>query len=128
MSDTHLITKEHAHADYSAAHEPVLTVDPGTGERLTFETDDAAYAQMEELRDIAKVTATINPVTGPVHVTGAEPGDTLAVTIHDIEMAEHGVEELGEWDVIRIEHEDERLVGQRERAIDLPGLRTGHVE
>lgn len=90
MTDTHLITKEHAHADYSAAHEPVLTVEPGTGERLTFETDDAAYAQMEQLRDLAKVTATINPVTGPVHVTGAEPGDALAVTVHDIEMAEHG--------------------------------------
>ncbi|GAA2747793.1 acetamidase/formamidase family protein [Terrabacter aerolatus] len=86
----HLITKDHAQADYSASHEPVLTVEPGTGERITFETDDAAYAQMEELRDLARVTATINPVTGPVHVVGAEPGDALAVTIHDIEMAEHG--------------------------------------
>ncbi|MCU1536792.1 MAG: acetamidase/formamidase [Humibacillus sp.] len=90
MTTTHLITKDHAHAGYSADHEPVLTIDPGTGERVTFETDDAAYAQMEELRDLAKVSATINPVTGPVHVRGAEPGDALAVTIHDIEMAEHG--------------------------------------
>jgi amidase len=90
MTSTHLITKDHAHAGYSAEHEPVLTVDPGTGERITFETDDAAYAQMEELRDLAKVTATINPVTGPVYVRGAQPGDALAVTIHDIEMAEHG--------------------------------------
>jgi amidase len=90
MAATHLITKDHAHADYSVSHEPVLTVDAGTGERLTFETDDTAYAQMEELRDLAKVTATINPVTGPVHVRGAEPGDALAVTIHDIEMVEHG--------------------------------------
>ncbi|RKT76899.1 amidase [Terracoccus luteus] len=90
MTTTHLITKDHAHAGYSADHEPVLTVEPGTGERITFETDDAAYAQMEEHRDLARVTATINPVTGPVHVEGAEPGDALAVTIHDIEMAEHG--------------------------------------
>ncbi len=73
MAESHLITKDHAHADYSAAHEPVLTVDPGTGERITFETDDAAYAQMEELRDLAKVTATINPVTGPVHVRELSP-------------------------------------------------------
>lgn len=87
---THLITKDHGHADYSADREPVLTVDPGTGERITFETDDAAYAEMEQVRDLAKLTATINPVTGPVHVNGAEPGDALAVTIHDIEMAEHG--------------------------------------
>jgi len=31
VTENHLITKDHAHADYSAAHEPVLTVDPGTG-------------------------------------------------------------------------------------------------
>lgn len=90
MPQTHLLTKDQARAGYSAAHDPVLTVSPGTGERITFETDDAAYAQMEELRDLSKVTATLNPVTGPVHVEGAEPGDALAVTIHDIEMAEHG--------------------------------------
>ncbi|MER7071822.1 acetamidase/formamidase family protein [Terrabacter sp. NPDC000476] len=87
---THLIPKDRAHADFAATHEPALTVDPGTGDHLTFETDDTAYAQMEELRDLAKVTATINPVTGPVHVRGAEPGDALAVTIHSIETAEHG--------------------------------------
>lgn len=68
----------------------MLTLAPGTGERIVFETDDAAYAEMEEYRDLAKVTATLNPVTGPVHVEGAEPGDALAVTIHDIAMAEHG--------------------------------------
>lgn len=90
MPQTSVIPKDQARAGYSAAYEPVLTVAPGTGERITFETDDTAYAQMEELRDLSKVTATLNPVTGPVHVEGAEPGDALAVTIHDIEMAEHG--------------------------------------
>lgn len=86
----HLITRDQARAGYDAAYEPVLTLAPGTGERIVFETDDAAYAEMEEYRDLAKVTATLNPVTGPVHVEGAEPGDALAVTIHDIAMAEHG--------------------------------------
>ena len=86
----HLITRDHAQAGYSAEHEPVLMVTPGAGDRIVFETDDAAYAQMEERRDLAKITATLNPVTGPVHIEGAEPGDALAVTIHDIAMAEHG--------------------------------------
>lgn len=90
MTTTHLITKDQARAGYSATHEPVLSVRPGTGERITFETDDAAYAQMDQLRDLAKITATLNPVTGPLHVQGAQPGDALAVTIHDIEMADHG--------------------------------------
>ena len=87
MTEHHLITKDHAHAGYSAAHEPVLTVDPGTGERIAFETDDAAYAQMEELE----------PVEGhgddqPRHRSGPRPGsqavgDALAVTIRGIDMA-----------------------------------------
>lgn len=87
---THLLTKDQASAGFSAAREPALRIVPGTGERITFETDDLAYAQMAELRDLARVTATLNPVTGPVHVEGAEPGDALAVTIHDIELADEG--------------------------------------
>jgi amidase len=86
----HLLTKEQSYASFSADHEPALRIAPGTGETITFETDDAAYAEMERVLDLAKVTATLNPVTGPVYVEGAEPGDTLAVTIHDIELAEQG--------------------------------------
>jgi amidase len=36
------------------------------------------------------VTATINPVTGPVFVEGAEPGDVLAVTVHDVTPGPQG--------------------------------------
>ena len=86
----HLITKDQSAAAYSAAQPPVLTVTAGAGDRIIFETDDLAYAQMEEFGDLARVTATINPVTGPVHVEGAEPGDVLAVTIHDLVLAEQG--------------------------------------
>lgn len=87
---THVLTKEQSGPGWSPDAEPVLRVAPGTGERIAFETDDAAYAQMEEFRDLSKVTATLNPITGPVFVEGAEPGDALAVTIHDIELAEQG--------------------------------------
>jgi amidase len=86
----HLLTKNQASGAFSPSAEPVLRVTAGAGDLLTFETDDLAYAQMEEYRDLLKVTATINPVTGPVYVEGAEPGDALAVTITDIELAEQG--------------------------------------
>ena len=89
MTD-HFLGREHGTASFSATREAVLRVTPGAGDRITFETDDLAYAQMEEHGDLARVTATINPVTGPVHVEGAEPGDTLAVTIHAIDVAEQG--------------------------------------
>ncbi|MCW2810213.1 MAG: acetamidase/formamidase [Friedmanniella sp.] len=86
----HLLTSDQSFHAFSAGREPVLTVQPGAGDLITFETSDEAYRQMEEYRDLSRITATINPVTGPVFVTGAEPGDVLAVRIHDIEMAEHG--------------------------------------
>jgi amidase len=89
MAD-HLLTKDQAAPAFSAARPPVLTVAAGAGDRITFETDDLAYAQMEEFGDLGKVTATINPVTGPVFVEGAEPGDVLAVTIHALDLADQG--------------------------------------
>jgi acetamidase/formamidase len=88
--DDHLLTKDLAAAAFRADQPPVLTVQAGAGDRITFETDDLAYAQMEEFGDLAQVTATINPVTGPVFVEGAAPGDVLAVTIHAIALAEQG--------------------------------------
>ncbi|QDP97776.1 acetamidase/formamidase [Microlunatus elymi] len=87
---TQLLTKDRSRAGFSAEIEPVLSIRPGTGEVIGFETDDDAYAQMEELRDLSRITATLNPVTGPVYVEDARPGDVLAVTIHDIELSEYG--------------------------------------
>ena len=68
----------------------MLRITPGAGDRITFETDDLAYAQMEQFGDLSRVTATINPVTGPVYVEGAEPGDVLAVTVHASTAATQG--------------------------------------
>lgn len=86
----HRIPKGHATAGFSSQHDPALRVRAGAGDRITVETDDEAYAQMEATRDLAAVTATINPVTGPVFVEGAEPGDALAVTVHDIAPGPQG--------------------------------------
>lgn len=86
----HFIERSRATTGFSAAHEPALRVAAGAGDRITFETDDAAYAQMAELLDLAALTAPLNPITGPVYVEGASPGDALAVTIHDIALESYG--------------------------------------
>lgn len=86
----HFLSKAHGQSGYDASIEPVLTVKAGTGETIGFETDDAVYAQLHERGSLDKVTATINPVTGPVYVEGAEPGDALAVRIHDIVLKDYG--------------------------------------
>lgn len=90
MTQMHFLSKDLGQPDFTSDREPVLTLAPGQGDRITFETDDEAYRQMHEHHDMAKVTAMLNPITGPVHVQGAEPGDVLAVHIHDITFGDTG--------------------------------------
>ncbi|MCI2266865.1 acetamidase/formamidase family protein [Sediminivirga luteola] len=90
MTVDHLLGKELGKGAFRADEEPVLRIAPGTGERIGFQTSDAWYAQLHELQALDRVTEQVNPVTGPVYVEGAEPGDTLAVTVHDIVLGEHG--------------------------------------
>lgn len=86
----HFLSNDHGKGGFDAAAEPVLRIAPGTGETIGFETDDEVYRQLYAGKPLAEVTAQINPITGPVYVEGAEPGDTLAVRIHDIELIDHG--------------------------------------
>lgn len=68
--------------------EPSATVDPG--ETFQISTLDAFGNRVDSPNvDLMKVLQPpyINPCTGPIYVTGAEPGDTLAVHILDIQMA-----------------------------------------
>lgn len=90
MAEEHFLGKAGGVAGFPADKEPVLRVRPGAGDRITFETDDEAYRQMHEHKSMDELTAVLNPVTGPVHVEGAEPGDVLAVTIHDIALPHGG--------------------------------------
>ncbi len=70
--------------------EPVGWVCPG--EEFTVDTADAFCDKVVSAdQDITKVLEMPygNPVTGPIYVEGAEPGDTLALTIHSIEATRH---------------------------------------
>jgi len=86
----HFLDKTHGKPHFSPDEPPALRIAPGTGERIAFETSDAVYEQLHEFKDMARLTAQINPVTGPLYVEGALPGDTLAVTIHEIRLTDHG--------------------------------------
>ena len=84
------IGKDQAHSGFSAEDEPALRIDPGTGEHIRFETSDCSYAESAEKDSTDNLTSLMNPITGPVFVTGAEPGDTLVVDIVDIELGDFG--------------------------------------
>ncbi|MGH8868142.1 MAG: acetamidase/formamidase family protein [Actinomycetes bacterium] len=72
--------------------EPVAQVDPGT--TLTLEVTNASGGQLDRDADASALASLdltrVNPVTGPVHVTGAEPGDALVVDVLDVEVADWG--------------------------------------
>jgi amidase len=66
--------------------EPLLTVPPGTVVELT--TEDCFGGRVRSADDLPSQVCEfpyLNPVTGPIAVEGAEPGDTLAV--HLVEIA-----------------------------------------
>jgi len=66
--------------------EPLLTIEPGTVVELY--TEDCFAGKVRGVEDLPSQVCTfpyLNPVTGPIAVAGAEPGDTVAV--HFVEIA-----------------------------------------
>lgn len=66
--------------------EPLTTVK--SGETVAVYTEDAfgGVITSEDIRPSEVLGDYLNPQTGPIFVEGAEPGDTLAVKIEDIEF------------------------------------------
>lgn len=80
---SHTIHAHDHHFGWDNTFPPKLTVAPGTS--IAFETVDASGGQLSPDSTVADVPGLdfgmVNPVTGPVYVDGAEPGDALKVTI-----------------------------------------------
>ncbi|MGN6406418.1 acetamidase/formamidase family protein [Sinomonas sp.] len=76
---------EHTSAVFTALAEPVLEVDQG--EQFTLEARSLLTGGFFEAGEYEKCAI---PVTGPVVVRGARPGDALRVEIHDIRIADRG--------------------------------------
>jgi acetamidase/formamidase len=78
-AETHRFTPTHFYTTFSAAHPPALRIKPG--DRVVTQTIDA------DGHDAAgvKVADGTNPQTGPFFIEGAEPGDTLLVTLNRVE-------------------------------------------
>ena len=74
------------HNRWHPAIPPVLSIEPG--DSVVLQTLDAMDLQLTMSSTAADVAASsltrVHPMTGPVHVDGAEPGDVLAVRIDDI--------------------------------------------
>jgi acetamidase/formamidase len=79
----HSVSAEHRNTVWDRTIPPVLEVESGA--TIGLETADASGGQLTKTstaQDVTKMDmANVNPVTGPIYVKGAEPGDTLQVEI-----------------------------------------------
>jgi formamidase len=93
--DRHRRLREEPHTGHNRWHPdipPIVEVEPG--EPLRLETRDASDGQIRDgmtVADLERLDAKVShPLTGPVRVAGARPGDLLEVEYLDIVPEAHG--------------------------------------
>jgi acetamidase/formamidase len=83
----HRLDDTQPHAFWDNSHPPRLRVAPG--DTVVFETLEASSGQVRPDSDSESLRTLsfdlIHPLTGPVHVDGAEPGDALEVEVVSLE-------------------------------------------
>jgi acetamidase/formamidase len=88
----HDLTADAFHYAWDNALEPALEVEPG--EVVALHARDASDEQIRAnstSEDVAKIDfAHVNPVSGPVFVKGARPGDVLAVELLELQPSAWG--------------------------------------
>jgi hypothetical protein len=86
------IGREHHVFSYSAGHEPVAKITPGQSVLIetTYAFGDQPLKPGDSLADID--LSLCDPLTGPLYVETAEPGDTLAIHVDDVEPTDAGAQ------------------------------------
>jgi len=88
----HTLTREQTHNKFSNTIKPVLTVQSGAViEAFTKEASDGQFNLNSTIEALDSLDfEPIHPLTGPVYVENAKPGDVLKVTLHTIELGDWG--------------------------------------
>jgi acetamidase/formamidase len=86
MPRTHHLSDERVHFTWDEGHEPILEIE--SGDTVVVWTRDVSDNQIGPDSDTSAIAGLdwdrVYPLAGPIAVSGAEPGDTLAVEILDI--------------------------------------------
>jgi acetamidase/formamidase len=92
MDIKYRLTQEQTHCRWDNSIAPLVTVEPGDVVELeTKEASDRQIVPGSSVDVLANLDfSVIHPLTGPVAVVGAEPGDTLEVEVLDIQPKEWG--------------------------------------
>ena len=92
MACNHTIHKHNHHFGWDNSIEPTLSVVPG--QTVEIETIDSSGGQLNAgsvLSDLSLLSfEKVNPVTGPIFIEGAKPGDAVAVTFLDFQPSGWG--------------------------------------
>ena len=84
--------KDHLHLQLKHDLEPLVRV--AIGDTLVVETANnfGLFREMNSEDDLVESMSLtqLNPLTGPIEVEGAEPGDTLVVEILDVTVEDQG--------------------------------------
>ncbi|HEX9727754.1 MAG TPA: acetamidase/formamidase family protein [Gemmatimonadales bacterium] len=92
IAPEYTLTADHTHNRFSAAIPPALRVESGAVvEAFTKEASDGQLAPGTTVDALASLDFDpIHPLTGPVYVAGAAPGDVIAVTLLEIDVIGDG--------------------------------------
>ena len=89
---SHTIHAHQHHSGWDNSLPPALTVAPGT--TLTFDCQDSSAGQVTRSStsaDVARLDfGRINPVTGPILIDGAQPGDAIKISIQAFDPSGFG--------------------------------------
>ncbi len=87
----HFLSRDNHKFSFSSNHQPALVVEPG--DFIHVQTWDCYRGAItNETNALLPIDGSlINPATGPIFINGAQPGDTLSVTLHDIRPGARGV-------------------------------------
>ncbi|KAL0948367.1 hypothetical protein HGRIS_010949 [Hohenbuehelia grisea] len=88
----HSVKRHQNHLAWDNSIAPVLHIQ--SGETVTFDCLDASNGQLTAESSVASIRGLVfsqlDQVCGPVHISGAQPGDTLQVDIISVETADWG--------------------------------------
>ena len=92
VNPQYTLTRDQTHNKFSSKIPPILSVKPGAViEAFTEDASDEQFDINSTLADLDSLKFDpIHPLTGPVYVENAMPGDVLKVTLHKIEMGDWG--------------------------------------
>ena len=83
--ERHTIHSHQSHLGWNNANPPAARIAPG--ETVEFHPLDASGGQLTAASSVADVVtldfSRVNPVTGPIYIDGAEPGDAIKVSLFE---------------------------------------------